>query len=126
QPWLPAKARLPDVATGAVMLLVAADLRRQQPQHVIAQLALTPWPDGKVEMIRHQTKGEYKLHVRTLAPASHRWSNWLAGARLTPSAPLEAPKAGAMEPGAPITTVARKNCTRVSQCRQFSAVSQRD
>ena len=48
------------------MLLVAADLRRQQPQHVIAQLVIPPWPDGKVVMIRHQTKE--RKGVRTSGP----------------------------------------------------------
>src|SRR5438105_9596674 len=60
-----AKAPLPHVATGVVMLLVAAELRRHQPHHVSAQLAIPPWPDGKVEMIRHQTKGD-QPHVHAL------------------------------------------------------------
>jgi hypothetical protein len=49
-----AKASLPDVSAGVVVLMVAADMGGQQPRHVMAQLAVVERPKNEVKMVGHQ------------------------------------------------------------------------
>ena len=52
------KPPLPDMPAAVVMLMIAADMRGHQPHHVLAQAAIFFWPNGEVEVVRHQTKGQ--------------------------------------------------------------------
>ncbi|HLN27685.1 MAG TPA: hypothetical protein VK395_08065 [Gemmataceae bacterium] len=47
------------------MLMVAADVRRQQPHHVIAQLAIALGPRGQVKVVREHAVSE-QAHRRAL------------------------------------------------------------
>ena len=49
---------LPDVAGGLVVLVVAADVRREQPLHPAGQIAILARPEDQVKMIRHQAISE--------------------------------------------------------------------
>lgn len=49
---------LPDVAGGLVMLVVAADVRGEQPLHPAGQIAVLARPEDQVKVIRHQTISE--------------------------------------------------------------------
>src|SRR5712692_5529157 len=46
------------MAAGVVVLLIAADMGREEPPQVITQVAVLAWPEGEVEMVRQQAIGE--------------------------------------------------------------------
>ena len=52
------EAALPNVAAGAVVLQVAADMGGQQPMHPAAEVAVVMRPQRQVEVIGHQAVGE--------------------------------------------------------------------
>ena len=52
------KTPLPDMPAAMVMLMIAAYMRCHQPHHVLAEVAIFFWPNGEVEVVRHQTKGQ--------------------------------------------------------------------
>ena len=45
---------LPDVAGGLVVLVVAADVCREQPLHPAGEIAVLARPEDQVKMVRHQ------------------------------------------------------------------------
>src|SRR5277367_3551181 len=50
------KPSLPDMTAAVVVLMVATDMGRRQPHHVVAQVAITSRPEHEMEMIGHQAK----------------------------------------------------------------------
>jgi hypothetical protein len=60
------EAALPNMAAGMVVLVVPADMGREQPHHVSAQVVVLAWPNREVKMIAHQTKSK-QPHVQALA-----------------------------------------------------------
>jgi len=51
------KTSLPDMTAAVLMLMIAADMRRRQPHHVLTEIAVLSRPKDQVEMVAHQTKG---------------------------------------------------------------------
>jgi hypothetical protein len=52
------EAALPDVAAGAVTSQTTTDVRREQPVHPTAQVAIIPRREGEVEMIGLEAVGQ--------------------------------------------------------------------
>src|SRR5947209_2952590 len=61
-----AKATLPDVAAGMVVLMITADMSGEQPHHVSAEFAVVAWPESQVEMVRQQAPGQ-QAHVEAFS-----------------------------------------------------------
>ena len=57
---------LPDMAAAMVLLMVAADMRRREPHHVLAEVAVAARPQHQMEVIGHQAIGE-KADIDSLA-----------------------------------------------------------
>src|SRR5271156_1889874 len=58
---------LPDMAAAMIVLVVAANMGGEQPHHVVAQFAVTAWPEREVEMVGHQAIPE-QTHPRRSLP----------------------------------------------------------
>jgi hypothetical protein len=50
---------LPDVPARGIVAMIAADVRRQEPLHPAAQIAILPGPDDQMEMVGHEAVCEH-------------------------------------------------------------------
>ena len=62
---------LPNMAAGAIMLVVAADVCVLQPVHPPAQIAVGDLPEHQMKVVGHQAIGQY-AHRRLDASVLHR------------------------------------------------------
>jgi hypothetical protein len=56
--WEGLETVLPNVAAGLILLLITACVRGQQPVHEAAKVVVAFRPEGEVEMVGHQAKGD--------------------------------------------------------------------
>jgi len=58
---------LPHMATGPIVAMVPAYMRRQQPLHEPTQVPILPRPEDQMKMIRHQAVGQHP-HPHPISP----------------------------------------------------------